>query len=73
VRELQALVAPKLSQGVSVRGRAGLVINKLSQSTPNAKHPNSARTGCGVQGSGVFGSRFGVQGARLACGQSNAS
>ena len=30
MRELQALVAPKLPQGVLVRGHAGLVINKLS-------------------------------------------
>ena len=30
MRELQALVAPKISQGVVVRGHAGLVINKLS-------------------------------------------
>ena len=30
VRESQALVAPNPPQGVSVRGQAGLVINKLS-------------------------------------------
>ena len=32
MRELQALVAPKSPQGVLGRGRAGLVINKLSTS-----------------------------------------
>ena len=32
MRELQALVAPKPPQGVLVRGHAGLVINKFSQS-----------------------------------------
>jgi hypothetical protein len=29
--ELQALVAPKLPQGVLARGHAGLIINKLSR------------------------------------------
>ena len=33
VRELKALVAPSKTQGVLVRGRAGLVINQLSVDT----------------------------------------
>ena len=44
VRELQALVIPKLPQGVSVRGHAGLVTNKLS---------NVGSACCGDPASGV--------------------